>query len=100
MILEWSGWKCQGYYIHVLDINDFNTLKYLVIFLHVCKYWSTKSLEMTNYTNNENYKYRNVFFVRILFIQIPAVNISRSTAWCRMAFEAVDTLDARVVRPI
>lgn len=68
MILEWSGWKCQGYYIHVLDINDFNTLKYLVIFLHVYKYWSTKSLEMTNYTNNENYKYRNVFlYVYCLF---------------------------------
>lgn len=39
-------------------------------------------------------------YVRELFIQIPVVNIGRSTAWCRMASAAVDTLGARVVRPI
>lgn len=56
---------------------------------------------MINDTYNENYKYMNVCVcIRVLFIQIPVVNIGRSTAWCRMASAAVDTLGARVVRPI
>lgn len=58
---------------------------------------------MINDTYNENYKYMNVCVctvLRVLFIQIPVVNIGRSTAWCRMASAAVDTLGARVVRPI